>query len=234
MREKTPRTVVLGIDEAGRGPVIGDMFVAGVAISPSILPKLRKLGIKDSKELTPSTRSKLVAVILNHAEAVIVKRLAPSTIDKININILYAKTVIDLVNMVLKMGLQVKVIYIDAVSGKKAFAIINEGIRDVPFILEPKADRKYVAVSAASIVAKYLRDLHVSKLKETYGDFGSGYPADPRTLEWLEKYLASSSTTLPPIIRRSWGTLRKFGISVTEKRQSQGLSKWFKESKSTP
>lgn len=231
MREESSGIVVLGIDEAGRGPVIGDMFVAGVAINPSMLQRLRELGIRDSKELTPSARSRLVTIVLRYAEAVIVKRFPPSVIDKTNINVLYAKAVIDLVNNILRIGLQIKKIYVDAVTGRKALAILKGGISKIPFVLEPKADRKYVVVSAASIVAKFLRDLHVSKLKEMYGDFGSGYPADPRTIEWLEKHLIDSSTVVPSIIRRSWSTLKRFGITVTEKKQDRGLSKWFEKSK---
>ncbi len=233
MRGEGSRTVVLGIDEAGRGPVIGDMFVAGVAVDPRMLQRLCELGIRDSKELTPSARSRLVITVLKYAEAVIVKRFPPSVIDKTNINVLYAKSVIDLVNNISRMGLQIKKIYVDAVTGRKALAILKGGISRVPFVLEPKADRKYVVVGAASIVAKFLRDLHVSKLKETYGDFGSGYPADPRTIEWLEKHLIDidSSTVVPSIIRRSWGTLKRFGITVTKKKQNRRLSRWFKNSK---
>jgi len=230
VREESSRTVVLGIDEAGRGPVIGDMFVAGVAIDPRMLQRLRELGVRDSKELTPSARSRLVAIVLRYAEAVIIKRFPPSVIDETNINVLYAKAVIDLVNDILRMGLQIKRIYVDAVTGRKALTILKGGIGKIPFVLEPKADRKYVVVGAASIVAKFLRDLHVSKLKETYGDFGSGYPADPRTIEWLKKHLIDSPKVMPSIIRRSWGTLRRFGITVANKKHEQGLSKWFKKS----
>ncbi len=231
MRGKRSGIVVLGIDEAGRGPVIGDMFVAGVAIDPRKLQRLRELGIRDSKELTPNARSRLVAIVLRYADAVMVKRFPPSVIDKTNINVLYARAVVDLVNNILRIGLRIKKIYIDAVTGRKALAILEGGIGKIPFVLEPKADRKYVVVSAASIVAKFLRDLHVSKLKETYGDFGSGYPADPRTIRWLEEHLISSSTVMPSIIRRSWSTLKRFGIMIAEEKQSQGLSKWFKSSK---
>ncbi len=230
MREGSSGAVVLGVDEAGRGPVIGDMFVAGVAIDPRTLQRLRELGIRDSKELTPNARSRLVTTVLRYAEAVIVKRFPPSVIDKTNINVLYAKAVIDLVNNILQTGLRIKKIYIDAVTGRKALAILKGGISKIPFVLEPKADRKYVVVGAASIVAKFLRDLHVSKLKEAYGDFGSGYPADPRTIGWLEKHLIDSSTVVPSIVRLSWSTLKRFGVTVTEKKQGQGLSKWFKKS----
>ena len=230
MREESSGVVVLGVDEAGRGPVIGDMFVAGVAIDPRTLQRLREFGVRDSKELTPSARSRLVTTVLRYAEVVMVKRFPPSVIDKMNINVIYAKAVVDLVNNILRMGLRIKKIYVDAVTGRKALAILKEGIGEIPFVLEPKADRKYVVVAAASIVAKFLRDLHVSKLKEAYGDFGSGYPADPRTIGWLEKHLINSSAVAPSIIRRSWSTLRRFGVTVTEKKQGQGLSKWLKKS----
>jgi len=230
MRKEKLKAVVLGIDEAGRGPVIGDMFVASVAVDPLKLRKLRELGVKDSKELTPNTRSRLVTSIVRNAEVIIVKRFSPLVIDSNNINVLYAKAVVDLVNDMLRMGLKIKKIYVDAVTGKKALTILRTGMNNVPFVLEPKADRKYVAVSAASIVAKFLRDLHVSKLKETYGDFGSGYPADPRTMKWLKKLLARSPTEIPPIIRKSWGTLRKFGITVAKKKQDRKLSEWLKKS----
>lgn len=84
---------------------------------------------------------------------------------------------------------------------------------------EEDADAKYIEVSAASIIAKYYRDSDVYGLKKLYGDYGSGYPTDPRTVSWI-KEMYRSGINPPGIVRRTWKTLKT--IAPT----------WFMEKKS--
>jgi ribonuclease HII len=78
----------------------------------------------------------------------------------------------------------------------------------VDIVSEHKADRNYVAVSAASIIAKVERDKEASLLAQVYGDFGSGYPSDPRTMNFLET-LMKNTDEYPDFIRKSWKPAKK-------------------------
>jgi ribonuclease HII len=78
----------------------------------------------------------------------------------------------------------------------------------VDIVSEHKADRNYVAVSAASIIAKVERDKEISLLAQVHGNFGSGYPSDPRTMHFLEK-LMESTDEYPEFIRKSWKPAKK-------------------------
>ena len=220
------KSLVIGIDEAGRGPVIGNMFIVCLGVSRNYLSKLIKIGVRDSKKLTPKKRSELAPKISQLAKIMIVESVAPKYIDTHNINIIFAQFIIESLEMILSTGMKVRQIFIDAVSGKKFRDMILKYIRSqdssISVHIEPRADEKYPVVAAASIIAKYLRDAHVRKLHMVYGNFGSGYPSDPRTVEWLSKYL--NKNELPPVVRRSWSTLKRLGIL----RDGEGLEKWFK------
>ena len=218
--------LIVGIDEAGRGPVIGNMFIVCLGVSEGKLSKLIELRVKDSKKLTPEKRSELAPKITQLAEVLIVESVSPQRIDEQNINGIFAKFIIESLETILRSRVKIKQVYIDAVSGRKFRDVIMNYAESQDNIMsvhiEPRADVKYPIVAAASIVAKYLRDAHVRRLHMKYGDFGSGYPSDPRTIRWLIKY--RNKNNLPPIVRRSWSTLRKLGIS----QGSKGLEKWFK------
>lgn len=73
----------------------------------------------------------------------------------------------------------------------------------VDIVSEHKADRNYVAVSAASIIAKVERDREITNLGGVYGYFGSGYPSDPRTINFLS-HLIRTSAEYPAFVRKSW------------------------------
>lgn len=206
--------LVLGVDEAGRGPLIGDMFVAALALHERDLATLAEVGVNDSKRLTPSSRFKLLNHIINRSRYIFVKRFPPDVIDLNNINSLFISAVVSAVKAAYALGLNPTTIYVDSTSSRQKIinslaSIVREG---TTLIVDYKADEKYVAVAAASIVAKVLRDSHVSYLRGVYGDFGSGYPSDPRTIRWVEECLKSSKA-LPPIVRRSWRTVRRLGKS---------------------
>ncbi|PUA32132.1 MAG: ribonuclease HII [Zestosphaera tikiterensis] len=220
---------LLGIDEAGRGPVIGDMFLVCVALTEQNEGRLKDIGVKDSKKLTPSARARLFPKIIEVVDAVVVKRYPPHVIDAHNLNDLFVEGVNELVRESFKLGLKVRRIYIDALSSRKHKTnLLSKLPEGVEVIYEFKADVKYPIVSAASIIAKYLRDQHIRYLHSIYGDFGSGYPSDPKTVEWLKnvaqtKFLDSRAE----IVRKSWLTIRR--LVRKDGSESSNLLKWFKK-----
>jgi ribonuclease HII len=217
-------SVVLGIDEAGRGPVIGDMFVACVGVREELTQHLKDLGVRDSKSLTPRARAALFPKIVEVAEVVVVRRYGPATIDASNLNNLFVEAVVSLVKTVLGLGIKVSEVYVDALSSLKHERILVANIpTNIKLVYEHKADVRYPVVAAASIIAKFLRDTHVGFLHSIYGDFGSGYPSDPRTIKWLAEHAPEET----PIVRKTWSTLKKLGLGGVK--SDQGLLKWLRE-----
>ena len=204
---------VCGIDEAGRGAVIGPMVVAGVLIEQSRTSDLIEIGVKDSKKLTPGTRAELSKLIRDIAEAVEIVVLDALTIDSSTrrkraegLNELEARIFAKIINR-----LKPDAAYIDLPSTKYSEfrALIEDRLtHKCSLILEHKADEKYPVVSAASIVAKNERDRLIEELKLKLGDFGSGYPSDSKTRRFLMELIRSREMDNPHI-RSSWRTLAK-------------------------
>ncbi|NJE02919.1 ribonuclease HII [Thermococcus sp. MV11] len=199
-----------GIDEAGRGPVIGPMVIAAVVLDEVNVPRLEELGVKDSKKLTPKRRERLFDEIVQLLDDYVILELWPGEIDSRG-GTLNEFEVENFVKALNSLKVKPDVVYIDAADVKEAR--FGEDIRkgldfEAEIIAEHKADDKFVPVSAASILAKVTRDRAIEKLKEEYGEVGSGYPSDPRTRAFLENYYREHGT-FPPIVRRSWKTLKK-------------------------
>ena len=220
--------ILAGVDDAGRGSVIGPLVIAGVALDESKIPKLQELGVKDSKMLAPARRKILYRQIRKLAEKVVYKRIQPDAIDKVvlsgqklfRLNYLEAKT---MARVLLK--LRYDLAFVDCCdTNQKRFGVqisdlmtrikgIQIGLGEInPFLeklhSEHHADRNHLVVSAASIVAKVTRDACIERLSKTYGNIGSGYPSDPVTISYLQKSYETSST-FPPITRESWLTIKR-------------------------
>ncbi len=199
-----------GIDEAGRGPVIGPMVIAAVVVDEDNIPKLEELGVKDSKRLTPKRREKLFDEIIALLDDYVILELWPKEIDSRG-GTLNEFEVENFVKALNSLKVKPDIVYIDAADVKEAR--FGEEIKakldfEAEIIAEHRADDKFVPVSAASILAKVTRDRAIDGLKEQYGEIGSGYPSDPRTRAFLESYYREHGE-FPPIVRRSWKTLRK-------------------------
>ena len=204
------KKTIVGIDEAGRGSLVGDMFIAGACISEEKMNLLQKLGVRDSKLLTPHRREELFEVIKDIVDYYTIRRVSPTEIDEHNLNDLLYENIADILLELTEKCERISKVYIDLTGNKyKLLKFINNRMKTARWeiIAEHKADQKYIPVSVASIIAKVLRDRHIRELSKTYGDIGSGYPADPKTIEWLRGYLRKHNE-LPPIIRRTWRTLR--------------------------
>lgn len=204
------RGLVLGIDEAGRGPVVGPMVVAGVVADRESLEELRLGGVRDSKLLEPGQRSRLLEEILSRACYVVVTVHPPAVIDSVNLNRLEYETFSYIASRARLICPGLREVYADAVGPpQRLAAALARAAPEAKVVVEPKADRRYTAVSAASIVAKVLRDEEIERLRRLYGLRGSGYPTDPETLQWLRETYRRSPDTPPPIIRVTWGTLKR-------------------------
>jgi ribonuclease HII len=206
--------LIAGVDDAGRGAVIGPLVIAGVVLEADDLPKLKEIGAKDSKLLSPHRREILSAEIRKIVKKYAVLKLQPDEIDAVvrsgrklhKLNWLEAYTMARVIDT-----LKPDKVYVDAsdVLEERFKQHILECLSfKVDIVSEHKADRNYVAVSAASIIAKVERDKEISLLAEVYGDFGSGYPSDPRTMHFLEK-LMENSDEYPEFIRKSWKPAKK-------------------------
>ena len=201
--------MICGVDEAGKGPVIGPMVVAAVLIDNA--KQIEGVGFKDSKLLTIQKRRELFDLIKqNYRYAVEI--IKPEEIDKYRI-----KNQLNLLNrkafekVIIKLNPNVA--YVDAADvnedrfGMEIKAnLTNENDTDV--ISMHKADSKIPVVAAASIIAKQTRELEIEKLKMQIGDFGSGYPSDERTIKFLKSYFHDNSKW-PSGTRKSWKTIER-------------------------
>lgn len=196
-------TTICGIEEAGRGPVIGPLVMAGVCIREKDEIKLLKLDVKDSKLLTPIQRERLYTQILplvTHKVLIIQPKEIDEAVksDILNLNWLEARKSADIIN-----HLKPTKAILDCPSNniKDYAAYVKKHLKVKTKIHgEHKADVKYTIVSAASIIAKVTRDRDIEKIKKKYKvDFGSGYPSDPKTKDFLEAYYNKY-----PFFRKSW------------------------------
>jgi ribonuclease HII len=201
--------LVAGIDEAGRGCVIGPLVVAGVLVKEENLAALAALGVKDSKLLTARKREAFVPEIVRLAEKHVVFRVSPQDIDRSvesqrrlhKLNRLEAETMARVVT-----ELEPDLAYIDAADVvEKRFGqhILEASAYKTHIISEHKADRNYPIVSAASILAKVDRDAAVAALRGEFGNFGTGYLTDPRTTAFLKAWLETHDE-YPECVRKSW------------------------------
>ncbi len=201
--------LVAGVDEAGRGCVIGPLVVAGVAVQTENLQLLAELGVKDSKLLTAKKREALYPEIIKLTENHHIIKVPPAQIDKVvrssrvlhKLNRLEAQTMAKIIDV-----LKPDEAYVDAadVLEQRFGSHISECLRyKTKIVSEHKADRTYPVVSAASIIAKVERDGEIAKLKVKYGDFGTGYLTDEKTMVFLKRLLERNGD-YPSCIRKSW------------------------------
>lgn len=200
-----------GVDEAGRGPLVGPLVAALAVLDAGSASLLEKAGVTDSKKLSPKRREELAVLICSHAIRVEIVCADPDRIDASlldpmsNLNLLEAELTAELLTQ-LPGG--AGIVAIDLPTRSEASyraAIISRCALDprVSLILEHKADLNHVACAAASIIAKVERDRLVRLIeKEVGAPVGSGYPADPKTRLFLESHGLSH----PHLFRRTWGT----------------------------
>ena len=204
--------IICGIDEAGRGPVFGPMIICGLCFHKNQLDLLKKIGVKDSKKLASKKRKELAIIIRQNAFRVKLAIVSVKEIDQRKKKNLTLNQIEELYMAKLINDLKPDIIYIDAadVNEQRFVKSIKKLLDYTPnkIIGEHKADDIYPIVSASSIIAKVERDLFIEQLKRKYGDFGSGYPSDMKSIEFLRNWIIKNNQ-IPPFARRSWQTTRK-------------------------
>ncbi len=193
----------LGVDEAGKGPVLGSMFAAAVRADPAALPD----GVDDSKSLSATRREKLETEISETADAVAIAEIPVARIDDPETN-MTALTVAAHAEALAAVAEDGDEAYADA-GDPNAVRFERNVAAGVPARVDLRgehgADETYPVVAAASVVAKVERDAHVASLAAEYGDVGSGYPNDPTTDAFLRAFVADHGR-LPACARESWQT----------------------------
>ena len=214
--------LVAGCDEAGRGPLIGPMVLATVAIDKKNIPLLAELGVKDSKLLSAKRREEMYPKIKELASHVEISVVPSNEIDMrrgtgTNLNQIEAMKIVEMLAKINPMEA-----YIDSPhSGNpQKFETVIRSMSieplDFEFICEHKADYKYPIVAAASIIAKVERDRAVAKIKKEIGfEFGSGYIADEITKEFVE-----NNRSADRFVRKSWQPYKD--IMAREKQTTLG------------
>ncbi len=196
-----------GIDEAGRGPVLGPLVIAGLACDDKGLNTLSMLCKKDSKRTPPAERERLHGVLTADYSYNVIK-IPPLELDLarergVSLNVLEG----------MKFGE-----ILEALKPHKAFldcadvepknfrsAVLKTLVHECELVIEHKADERYPIVAAASIIAKVERDREIIRLRNEFGDMGSGYASDPKTISFLERWYRENGR-LPPFARRTWKT----------------------------
>ena len=194
--------------------MIGPLVIAGVLFREENLNSLSPLGVKDSKLLTPKKRESLFPKILQIAEKHAVIRLQPKQIDQVvlsgrklhKLNRLEAENMAEIINQLNPDEAQVDAA--DVMEERFKHHIQEHLTTKTKVTSKHKADRRYLAVSAASIIAKVIRDNEIAVLAAQYGDFGTGYLTDPKTIRFL-KQLLQTNDEYPDFVRKSWKPARR-------------------------
>ncbi len=215
---------LLGIDDAGRGPILGPMYLAGVLIKSTDEIKLKDLGAKDSKLLIHSQRIKIAAEI-EKISKYHVEESTPAQIDEavetINLNTLEAKKAAEIINKLNNKKDKIKVIVdcpsVNTLAWKNKMVSFIDHKDNLTILCEHKADFNHPVVGAASILAKVSRENAVDKLKKQFGNIGSGYPSDPVTIEFIKSRGLDLAET--GIVRQSWATWKKLFPSAGKSNQ---------------
>ncbi|UVE50803.1 ribonuclease HII [Haloferax larsenii] len=197
----------IGVDEAGKGPVLGPMVAAAVRADPETLPE----GIADSKRLTPARREELAAELRERDDiSVGVAFVEPETIDdpETDMNLLTVRAQVEAAAAV---AVDADELVCDAgdVSESRFGRRVRDGVAEAGASVEVhaqhRADDEHAIVGAASIVAKVERDRRVEAIAEEYGEVGSGYPSDQTTRDFLREFVREHGI-LPDCARKSWAT----------------------------
>jgi ribonuclease HII len=208
---------IIAIDEAGRGPVLGPMVMCGVSVDEKNVSKLRDIGVRDSKLLSPEKREELEPQVKKIVSGFKVAIVGPNEIDTmlkrgVNLNDLEMLKTAEIIN-----ALEGDMAIIDCPSTNiEAYKreLKAKIARKIELVVEHKADFNHVEVGAASIIAKVLRDSEVKKLQEQYdADFGSGYMSDPVT----KKFIEDNWDKYPELFRHSWSSWRELKENKNQK-----------------
>jgi ribonuclease HII len=212
---------IAGIDEAGRGPVVGPMVIAGILLEESRIRELVDIGVRDSKRLTPrkreSLRNQIMEMILGHRIEILQAAVIDETRNIKNLNMIEVEVIAKILSSLRPDLAQIG--SADVIPSRFKEMILSEMRSPVEIQSTHHAEDLFPAVAAASIIAKTTRDRIVASMHQQFGDFGSGYPSDPKTRAFIsEWYLRKRS--LPHIVRKSWKTVESIIREVDSEREN--------------
>ncbi len=198
-----------GVDEAGRGSILGPLVVAGVSFRRSSLAELREIGVRDSKLLMPKVRTRLAEEIKSIADSFYVHPIDIAEIDESvllnGLNKLEAKWMAQAISHI-----RADKVYVDCcdTNPDRYRDSVASHLAKPPMIHSMHhADRYNIAVSAASILAKVARDLEIQKLRKKHRNIGSGYPSDEKTMLFIRNWVARRKCA-PIFARKSWKPMK--------------------------
>lgn len=200
---------IAGVDEAGRGSILGPLVVAGVSVRQSRLDRLREMGVRDSKLLTPQARARLVDDIKSVVDGFCIHAIDIAEIDESvllkGLNRLEAKAMAHIISQI-----RADEVYVDCCDtnpGRYRDYIASHLEKSPAIHSLHHADRINIAVSAASILAKVERDAAIQKLRKKHRNIGSGYPSDEKTMLFIRNWVAHKKSA-PVFARKSWKPMR--------------------------
>jgi len=211
---------ILGIDEAGRGPVIGPLIMAGVMVEEGSEDRLGE--VKDSKLLDHGKRMQLDKKIKENSDFKIIE-VSPKEIDealdsknkKMNLNWLEAHKQADIIN---ELKPDKAIIDCPSVNCEKfenyLRSLLCDELKNIELIVEHKADMKYLTCSAASILAKVVREKKMDEIKQKHGETGPGYTSNLVT----QKFVKENWDKHPEIFRKTWSTFKRHAEKKGQKR----------------
>ncbi|MBU1197886.1 ribonuclease HII [Candidatus Micrarchaeota archaeon] len=218
--------MIAGVDEAGRGPVIGPLIIGVFACHASEEKKLKRWGVKDSKLLSDSKREALAEKLAGYPHVLVevsAEEITRFMRNKTSLNDVEAIKVAEALEKLYKKQ-EVERVFVDSpdsVPKKFEHRIrkhLSFKLKGVEIVSENKADVKYVVAGAASILAKSQREKRVLELQEMFGEeMGSGYPSDGRTISFLKKH--GGDKRLKKHIRWEWDTVKR--LKLTEVKLSE-------------
>ncbi|MFQ6087277.1 MAG: ribonuclease HII [Candidatus Methanofastidiosia archaeon] len=203
--------MLIGVDEAGRGPVIGPMIVCALSVEDE--RKLLDLGIRDSKKLSSEKReylSKEIRKISNLSLVEVSAREIDSLRKSLTLNDITIQKFAQAILKIPKIE-NAERIFVDSCDvDERRFAsnLLRFLNFDCELVAEHGADERYPIVAAASVIAKVSRDERISEFKRLGFEVGSGYPSDEKTINFLKKYM-KKNRELPDFVRRSWKTVER-------------------------
>ena len=217
----TEKNLYCGVDEAGRGPVMGPMVVAAVYVSDD--SALEEIGVKDSKKLTPKRRESMFDRIIEAADDYSVVVVSAEEIDERRNRISLNEIELDMFAEATSK-VPVSCVYADCpdINEMSFQSALSVRLGSEKVVARHKADDTYPCVSAASIIAKVTRDRMIEDISAEFGEnIGSGYPSDPVTIAFIEKWIKDKGRA-PKHTRTSWETVKR----IKSKAAVRKLTDW--------
>jgi len=200
-----------GVDEAGRGSIIGPLVIAGISIKQDRIMDLHHVGVRDSKMLTAKARTSLFAIVSEMVDSLCIYKIDCSVVDENvfskGLNKLEAETMAYVID-----NLKADMVYVDSCDtdpGRYKHYIESRLITSKSKLYSMHhADSLNIVVSAASIIAKFVRDGEIQEIRKTHCNIGSGYPSDVKTMRFIRNWV-SEYKCAPRFARKSWRPLRE-------------------------